>query len=80
MGNLGDYLEKIEEAAWTGNVQAAGCMAMIYGHGLVGEKNLAKALEWINWEQHFRAECGEELADELRELKSQCCKAITCPD
>jgi hypothetical protein len=65
---LAEYQEKIEEAALSGSVVAALCMAKKHDHGLGTEPDTAQVYAWTQWARLHGTH--DEDDDELEEWES----------
>lgn len=67
MGNLVDYQDEIENAALSGSVLAAVCLAKIHDRGIAVPKSKSSAWAWLQWATHHGTKDND--ADVLEELQ-----------
>jgi TPR repeat protein len=71
MGNLVDYQNELEEAALSGSVLAALCLAKIHDRGITVTQNKKLAWAWLQWaDQHGTKDNDEDVLEELRDWMS----------
>jgi TPR repeat protein len=67
MGNLIDYQDEIEDAALSGSVLAALCLAKIHSRGITGLRNKNQTWAWLEWaSRHGNRNSDTQLLAELQ--------------